>query len=264
MSSDDQPETLKLPTSVSSVIQTPSPVYQPAVGPTLTNNQPMTQPTPTNGQPAVHAQPLLANSQCQPLAPNFRFCSGDIATIVVAVLFICYVVWGIPLTVRFFKYIRGKLVARRQRKLAVSQARDLERNFQRSCPSGELASSSSTLQIGQAHLTLDDKTKPASDRTRLTNFRYPTSGSWTSISRSIHTVPRSPTQDFYSASGTSVPGPDGPTSSYSSSPITLPGAYEEKKCEVETAANRQDSEVSSPVSGDQPFGRVRAICKPCM
>ena len=53
-----------------------------------------------------------------------------------AVLFICYVVWGIPLTIRLCKYIRGKLVARRQRKLAVSQARDLERNFNRACPSG--------------------------------------------------------------------------------------------------------------------------------
>ncbi|KAM5539382.1 hypothetical protein V8D89_006834 [Ganoderma adspersum] len=280
MSSNEQPGIQSLRNDPP-VVQVPSPVNQltvgptststqPTVQPTLTSTQPTVQPTLTNGQPTVQAQPLLANSQCQPLAPNFRFCFGDIATIVGAVLFICYVVWGIPLTVRFYKYIRGRLVARRRRRRAMSHAQDLERNFQRDCPSGELVSSSSTLQgyherdIGQARPPLDDKINSTLDQRCLTNFTYPTSDSWTSISHSIQTVPRSPTQEFYSAPATPVPGHDGSTSSYSSSPTTLPGTDEEKKSEGGVTTNSQDSGIPPPASVDQPFGRVRAVCKPCM
>ena len=113
MSSNDQPGIQPLRNDPP-VVQAPSPVNQLTVGPTLTSTQtavqptftssqlstqptststqPTTQPTSTstrstvqptltNGQPSAQAQPLLANSQCQPLAPNFRFCFGDIATI---------------------------------------------------------------------------------------------------------------------------------------------------------------------------------------
>ncbi|KAI1790209.1 hypothetical protein LXA43DRAFT_1017884 [Ganoderma leucocontextum] len=230
-----------------------------------TNDPPPVQHMSTNIQPAVQAQPLLANSQCQPLAPYFRLCFGDIAAIIGAIVFILYVVWGIPPTVRLYQYVRSRLAARRQRQLAVSQ--DLERNVQRDCPCD--GSSSSTLQEsherepGQAYPPLDDKIHSAPDQRRLNNFIFPTLDSWTSISRSIRTMARSPTQEFYSAPATPIPDYDESTSSRSSSPTTLPGA-DEDKCEVGAAGECQVHGVPLPASVDHPFGRMRAICKPCM
>ena len=163
MSTEDQPEIQSLSTNGPSTVQLASITFQPTVQPTSTriplmarptvsSGPPTVQPTLTSGPLTVQAQPLLANSQCQPLGLSFRFCSGDVAaiskfpllppeitahgsicTLVGAVLFICYVVWGIPATIRFYKHVRGRLAARRQRQLAMPQ--DLERNLQGARPS---------------------------------------------------------------------------------------------------------------------------------
>ena len=98
----------------------------------------------------------------------------------------------------------------------------------------------------------------------MTNFRYPTSGSWTSIAHSIQAIPRSPTQEFYSAPATPVLGHNDSTSSYSSSSSTLSGTDEEQS-EGEATSNSQDSGIPQPpASVDQPFGRAGPVCKPCM
>lgn len=129
----------------------------------------------------------------------------------------------------------------------------------------EATSSSATLQgrdFAQSCPPLDDKIESALDQQRLNNFRYPASDSQVSIARSIQTVPRSPTQEFYSAPATPVPAYDEP-SSQSSSPTTLPVADEEK-CKDKVVVECHNSGAPPPASVDQPFGRIRALCQPYM
>ncbi|KAI0715668.1 hypothetical protein C8T65DRAFT_738526 [Cerioporus squamosus] len=70
---------------------------------------------PTNYSRDTRTQPLLPSHQCRPISPSFRFCAGDITALVVAAVSIWYIVWGIPLTIRCYKFLSATFKAYRRR-----------------------------------------------------------------------------------------------------------------------------------------------------
>ncbi|KAH9851774.1 hypothetical protein C2E23DRAFT_829085 [Lenzites betulinus] len=52
--------------------------------------------------------------KCKPITSSVKLCPADIAAIAAVALFICYVVWGIPLTIRAIRSIYAKVLVRRK------------------------------------------------------------------------------------------------------------------------------------------------------
>ncbi|KAI0667679.1 hypothetical protein C8Q78DRAFT_316455 [Trametes maxima] len=55
-----------------------------------------------------------ADEQCKPLSASVRLCAVDIVAIMAIAFFIWYSVWGIPMTVRAFRKMRARRMARRR------------------------------------------------------------------------------------------------------------------------------------------------------
>ncbi|KAH9949800.1 hypothetical protein B0H21DRAFT_889451 [Amylocystis lapponica] len=51
--------------------------------------------------------------RCEPIAHWLRLCIVDIFTILVVLFMVWYIIWGIPLTLRFIKWSKAKLAAKR-------------------------------------------------------------------------------------------------------------------------------------------------------
>ncbi|TBU29986.1 hypothetical protein BD311DRAFT_248813 [Dichomitus squalens] len=214
----------------------------------------------------VQAQPLLAHAECRPISPYFRFCPADLAAIIGAIAFILYIVWGINLTIRLYKYLRGSMTTWRRRRIVVPE--DLERNFP--CNSQHEANASSASTLCEIYCSngpkynetpsypLDHKIKFALDQTRRTSLRFPDSH------RSSSAPGDSVNLDSYSPPST--PGLlnfDESTFSSRSSLMTPPG-LDDCDCDPDIAANSQILNSPPPAYMDHPFGRSKLVCKPCM
>ncbi|KAI0826932.1 hypothetical protein BC628DRAFT_1418981 [Trametes gibbosa] len=241
--------------------------------------------------------PSSPHEQCNVIAPSVRLCPADIAAIAAVALFICYIVWGIPLTIRAIRSLHAKFsCGRTGHNIPVYLADDLEKGVEIHdddhrnskspvdpylSPTKRLRSfilvSGKVAHPEPAYIPETDHGEQQSERERLDSFKYPRASMIAllfSPSRpSALRMPESPSASsvsgLYSPSSRStVFQHDEPLSPASACFPTPPGLASPSTLVSPdlNATDRLDPLPSLPPPAyldEHPEQGLKSVCKPC-
>ncbi|KAI0632264.1 hypothetical protein C8Q77DRAFT_1158914 [Trametes polyzona] len=148
--------------------------------------------------------------QCKPLSASLKLCVADIIAIVGVALFICYIIWGLPVTIRTIRSLRVRQ-CRRRRGIPIHLTDDLEKGMEEKLADASYGPKPnmdpylspslrlhSFLRISGNKITRperaynprqEDAEDVLQERQRLDSFKFPPDSAWAPASPPLHSSP---------------------------------------------------------------------------